>query len=395
MGEAKQKHDAGQVQRVIDFMGQRKTALVFSIVMVVSSILSLAVNGLQFGLDFTGGLQIELKFEQAADLPLIRSSLTDTGVEDATVVFFGSDKDIKITTQQNRESLIRALLASSIDGLTNDGVQLQTVTPRKDDRLPEGGIILTVAGDLADQVDRKLIAYQLESYLSVSSNGRHEFLTKDGVQVLAEKLLLEQLAAATDDDLVIKRTEFVGPQIGDELRDQGGIGMLFALAVVMVYVALRFQYKFSVGAVAALVHDVIIVLGFFSILHLDFDLTVLAAVLAVIGYSLNDTIVVSDRIRENFRKVRKSSPVEIINISLSQTLGRTLVTSLTTLLVLLALFFVGGELIHSFSIALIIGIVIGTYSSIYVAANTLLMMHITKEDLMVPEKEGAELEELP
>ena len=144
-------------------------------------------------------------------------------------------------------------------------------------------------------------------------------MTKDGVQVLAEKLLLEQLASVTKDNLIIKRTEFVGPQIGDELRDQGGIGMLFALAVVMIYVALRFQYKFSVGAVAALIHDVIIVLGFFSILHLDFDLTVLAAVLAVIGYSLNDTIVVSDRIRENFRIVRKSSPVDVINISLSQT----------------------------------------------------------------------------
>jgi len=149
-----------------------------------------------------------------------------------------------------------------------------------------------------------------------------------------------------------------------------------------------------VGAVAALIHDVIIVLGFFSIFKLDFDLTVLAAVLAVIGYSLNDTIVVSDRIRENFRKVRKGTPLEVINESLSQTLGRTLVTSLTTLLVLLALFFVGGELIHSFSIALIIGIVIGTYSSIYVAANVLLLMNISKEDLMVPEKEGVELDEL-
>jgi len=171
--------------------------------------------------------------------------------------------------------------------------------------------------------------------------------------------------------------------------------MLFALAVVMVYVALRFQFKFSVGAVAALAHDVIIVLGFFSIMQLDFDLTVLAALLAVIGYSLNDTIVVSDRIRENFRKVRKGTSIDVINQSLSQTLGRTLVTSLTTLLVLLALFFVGGDLIHAFSIALIIGVVIGTYSSIYVAANILLMMHISKEDLMVPEKEGAELDGMP
>ncbi len=196
--------------------------------------------------------------------------------------------------------------------------------------------------------------------------------------------------------LDLKRIEFVGPQIGEELRDDGGIGMLFALAVVMAYVALRFQFKFSVGAVAALIHDVIIVLGIFSILRLDFDLTVLAAVLAVIGYSLNDTIVVADRIRENFRTMRKGSPVEVINVSLSQTLGRTIVTSLTTLLVLLALFFVGGELIHNFSTALIIGIVVGTYSSIYVAANVLLAMNVCKEDLMPPKiEEEEEVEEMP
>jgi preprotein translocase subunit SecF len=210
-----------------------------------------------------------------------------------------------------------------------------------------------------------------------------------------DKQVQTALEAASNGDVVIKRVEFVGPQVGDELRDQGGIGMLFALAIVMVYVALRFQFKFSVAAVAALAHDVLIVLGFFSILKLDFDLTVLAAVLAVIGYSLNDTIVVADRIRENFRKIRKVEPIDVVNISLTQTLGRTLVTSLTTMLVLLALFFVGGELIHSFSIALIIGILVGTYSSIYVAANILLFMNISKEDLIAPVKEGEEHDELP
>ena len=207
--------------------------------------------------------------------------------------------------------------------------------------------------------------------------------------------MLAVLKETTDGDVLIKRVEFVGPQIGEELRDQGGIGLLFALIVVMVYVALRFQYKFSVGAVAALIHDVIIVLGFFAFFQWDFDLTVLAALLAVIGYSLNDTIVVSDRIRENFRKVRKGTSADIINFSLNQTLGRTLVTSLTTLLVLFALFLAGGELIRSFAIALIIGVVIGTYSSIYVAANVLMMLGISKEDLIVPEKEGAELDDLP
>jgi len=206
--------------------------------------------------------------------------------------------------------------------------------------------------------------------------------------------VVEELKSAADGEVKLKRVSFVGSQIGSELRDDGGLGMLFALAVVMAYVAIRFQMKFSFGAVAALAHDVILVLGIFSILRLDFDLTVLAAILAVIGYSLNDTIVVADRIRENFRVVRKSDPAEIINISLSQTLGRTLITSLTTLLVLLALFFVGGEIIHNFAIALIVGVVVGTYSSIYVAANFLLLLKISKEDLMEVEKEGAEQDEI-
>ena len=188
----------------------------------------------------------------------------------------------------------------------------------------------------------------------------------------------------------LKRAEFVGAQVGEELREQGGLGLLLALALVMVYVALRFQFKFSVGAVAALIHDVIIVLGLFSILGWDFDLTVLAALLAVIGYSLNDTIVVSDRIRENFRKLRKAVPIEVINISLTQTLSRTLVTSITTLLVLVALYVFGGEMINGFAKALLIGVLVGTYSSIYVASNVLLLMGITKEDLIVevPEEEG-------
>ncbi|MDH3994790.1 MAG: protein translocase subunit SecF, partial [Gammaproteobacteria bacterium] len=183
-------------------------------------------------------------------------------------------------------------------------------------------------------------------------------------------------------------------QVGDELREQGGLAMLLALGLVMLYIAFRFQFKFAVGAVVALVHDVIVTLGFFSVSGMEFDLTVLAALLAVIGYSLNDTIVVSDRIRENFRKLRRIDPVEVINISLTETLGRTLVTSFTTLLVLSALALLGGEMINGFAIALIVGVAIGTYSSIYVAANTLLIMGVSKEDLMIPVKEGAEQEDL-
>ncbi|MGH1371280.1 MAG: protein translocase subunit SecF [Cellvibrionaceae bacterium] len=301
--------------KVINFMGQRKLAAIMSIVLLIGAIASLSMNGLKFGLDFTGGTQIEVGYEQSADLNKVRQQLDAAGFDGAVVVHFGAETDVLIRLQRGFES-----------GL--------------------GDEILAALNRSGEEVE-------------------------------------------------LRRIEFVGPQVGEELRDDGGIGMLFALVVVMAYVAMRFQYKFSIGAVAALAHDVIIVLGFFSVMQLDFDLTVLAAVLAVIGYSLNDTIVVSDRIRENFRKLRTETPLEVINFSLSQTLGRTLITSLTTILVLLALFFFGGEIIHGFSIALLVGVLVGTYSSIYVASNVLLGMSISKEDLMLPVKEGEEFDEVP
>lgn len=297
-------------------MGRRKLAAIFSTILLLASIASLAVNGLQFGLDFTGGTQIEVGYEQPADLESVRQELTSAGFEGAVVVHFGSETDVLIRLQR--------------------------------------GFSATLGDEIITALNR---------------------------------------GAGPDVDL--RRVEFVGPQVGAELRDDGGIGMLFALAVVMMYVAMRFQVKFSVGAVAALVHDVILVLGFFSLLKLNFDLTVLAAVLAVIGYSLNDTIVVSDRIRENFRKLRVGTPMEVINVSLSQTLGRTLITSLTTILVLLALFFVGGEMIHGFATALLVGVLVGTYSSIYVAANVLLALNISKEDLMPPKDDGEPIDDVP
>ncbi len=206
--------------------------------------------------------------------------------------------------------------------------------------------------------------------------------------------LLVILEHAFSGTVELRRIEFVGPQVGDELREQGGLAMLLALGLVMLYIAFRFQMKFAVGAVVALVHDVLITLGFFSIVGMEFDLTVLAAILAVIGYSLNDTIVVSDRIRENFRKLRRANSEDVIDQSLTETLGRTVVTSLTTLLVLAALAVFGGEMIHGFAIALIVGVMIGTYSSIYVAASTLMAMGVSKEDLMIPVKEGADQESL-
>ena len=216
---------------------------------------------------------------------------------------------------------------------------------------------------------------------------------KDGNSQLGD--VIYKFLQDADTSTELKRIEFVGPQIGSELRDQGGLGMLVALGMILLYVAFRFQYKFALGAVAALAHDVIIIFGLFSLFSWDFDLTVLAALLAVIGYSLNDTIVVSDRIRENFRGERGFEPHEIVNRSINQTLSRTLITSLTTLLVLLALFFFGGDMIKGFSQALIIGVLIGTYSSIYVVANMLLGMSLTQDDLAIPEPEGAEFDDMP
>jgi preprotein translocase subunit SecF len=200
--------------------------------------------------------------------------------------------------------------------------------------------------------------------------------------------IVTTLQAGHESKIDVRRVEFVGPQVGEELTEQGGLAMLYALFGILIYVSLRFEYRFAIGSVVALVHDVVLTLGFFSILQLEFDLTVLAAILAIIGYSLNDTIVVFDRIRETFLKMRKGSSEEIVNRALNDTLSRTLMTSVTTLLVVTSLFVFGGEVIHAFSIALLLGIVIGTYSSIYIASNAVLSMGVSKADLLPAEKEG-------
>ncbi len=211
----------------------------------------------------------------------------------------------------------------------------------------------------------------------------------DKAELSSEIILL--LEAISDAEIDVRRVDFVGPQVGEELTEDGGLAVLYALIAILIYVAFRFEYRFSLGAVAALIHDVTITLGIFSILQLDFDLSVLAALLAVIGYSLNDTIVVFDRVRENFRKIRKKTSIEIVNTSINQTISRTLMTSLTTLLVLLSLFFLGGEAIHAFALALIIGVLVGTYSSIYVATTTALALGISRSDMLLPEKDDEEL----
>ena len=301
--------------KVINFMGQRKLAVLFSGLLLLVSIVSLATKQLNWGLDFTGGTLVEIHYSATADLNAIRSTLETQGYAGSSVMSFGSDQDVLI-------------------------------------RLPQG---------YSDAEGTALLSLLQETFVG---------------------------------DVELRRMEFVGPQVGDELREQGGLAMLLAIGLVTLYVAFRFQLKFALGAVAALLHDVIITLGFFSLTGMEFNLTVLAAILAVVGYSINDTIVVFDRIRENFRKLRRAGPVEVVDISISETLARTLVTSGTTLMVVLALAIFGGEMIFGFAVALIVGILIGTYSSIYVASAWTLMMGVTKEDLMLPIKEGADQDDL-
>ena len=384
-----------QEPKVINFMGVRKIASAFSILLVIASIVSLAVNGLKLGLDFTGGTQMEVGFEQPADIPKIRSILVDEGLESPVAVLFGSESEVLIRTQGSMQDGALIKIERELSAIGEDiNVAAVERAPREKERFAHELLVSNVAPDQLQQA----------GVFSESGFGEVEFEARGAdTAVVVERTLdsvytthlLTRLSNEAGSTAELRRSEFVGPQIGEELRDDGGLGILCALLVVMLYVAVRFQWKFSVGAVVALMHDVIIVLGIFSIFKLDFDLTVLAAVLAVIGYSINDTIVVFDRIRDNFRTLRKSEPAEVINYSLSQTLERTILTSFTTLLTLFMLYIFGGELIGGFALALIIGIGVGTYSSVYIAAAILMGLNIAKEDLLPPVKEGAEFDEAP
>ena len=299
----------------IEFMRFRKIASTLSIILLIISIGSLAIKNLELGLDFTGGILLEIKLDQDIEnLEEVRNLLAEEGIENFVLNFSGSQNDLSI-------------------------------------KIPGG-----------------------------EDSSNNESL---------KKILKDNFSYN------LRKEEFIGPQVGEELRDQGGLGLLIALLIMTIYIMFRFQYKFAVGAILALAHDVLIVLGFFSLLSIDFDLTVLAALLAVIGYSLNDTIVVSDRIRENFRSERALGSEDLINLSLNQTLSRTVITSLTTLLVLFALFFFGGEAVRGFSLGLIIGVLIGTYSSLYIVTTILISLNLSQEDMAVPDVEGAEFDDMP
>jgi len=303
----------------IDFMSRSRIALIFSAILIIASITSLTVRGLNFGLDFTGGTLIEVGYPTAPDTNEVRNNLAEAGF-DSVVQTFGVATDIVV-------------------------------------RIPPGDVE--------------------ESNAELSTR------------------VLAALSQGVEGEIEMRRVEFVGPQVGDELAEQGILAVIYAMVGVFLYVMFRFQWRFSVGAVTALLHDIIIAMGVLSLVQIEFDLTVVAAILAVVGYSLNDTIVLFDRIRENFPRYRKRQPVEVVNTSINETLSRTLMTSTTTLMVLFALFYFGGEIIHGFAFTLIAGVVIGTYSSIYVASTALLMLGVSKFDLMVVEKEGAKLDVRP
>jgi len=325
-----------------DFMSKRQIAVWISGALIAVSVLSLVFRGLDLGIDFTGGILLEVSYDQPVELDkTVRPLLEKIGIHEAEIVHFNTAKDVSINI--SLEESIK--FAKAKYGHDEDDVEQSTT-------------------------EKPAQALLNQEMVKVSDKIFH---------------LLKQTHAGV---VTLQRVDFVGPKVGKELTEDGGLALLYALIGILVYVAFRFEYRFALGSVAALVHDIIITLGFFALFQVDVDLTVLAALLAVIGYSLNDTIVVFDRIRENFIKMRKGTSEEIINNSLNQTLARTLTTSLTTLLVLVALFLLGGKVMHGFSTALIVGVVVGTYSSIYVASATALSMGISKADLMPPVKEG-------
>ncbi|MFQ5982686.1 MAG: protein translocase subunit SecF [Woeseiaceae bacterium] len=304
----------------IDFLsrGRRRMAVAVSILVVVASIASVATKGLAFGIDFTGGVLLEVGYPQEANLERIRQILGDAGFTDVQVQRFGTATDVLI-------------------------------------RLPP-----------QPDADPNEIRESLQDTL-----------------------------AADEPNVDLRRVEFVGPQVGQELREKGGLATIFVLLLIFAYVMIRFQWKFAAGAVAALAHDVTVTVGFFSIFGFQFDLTVLAAVLAVIGYSLNDTVVAFDRIRENFVRLRGTEPEEAMNVSINEMLARTIITGVTTLLVLTALFMLGGEAVAPFSIALIVGVVVGTYSSIYTASATALYLNVSAQDLLPPAEDSDLDDDLP
>ncbi len=326
----------------IDFIGLRRIAFIVSGVLIAICVVALVVRGLNFGVDFTGGTLVEVGYSEPVEVGTVRTTLEEAGFSDAIVQYFGTARDV----------LVRLPVSETQQSAEISGGVMQALRAPYGERVVEG----------------------LQGGLQQCASG-------DGT---------------TDCSVQMRRVEFVGPQVGNELAEKGTWAMFIALGAIMLYIFIRFRkWSFSFGSVAALAHDVLITVGIFALFQFEFSLPVLAAVLAVIGYSLNDTIVVFDRIRENFRKMRRDSSKDVMNTSINQTLRRTLLTSLTTLLVVLTLLLIGGEVINGFATALLIGVLVGTYSSIFIASPIVYMLGISHQDLIPVEKEGAELDALP
>jgi preprotein translocase subunit SecF len=325
----------------LDFLGKRRLAGMISMALIVLGIVSLLIRGLNFGIDFTGGTLVEVSYKDSVTVEKVREQLKNAQFDDARVQYFGTSRDILV-------------------------------------RLPVRSVDNSAA--VSSEIMETLRLPFLETLAESPQGGVQQCVSASGLG---------------DCQVQMRRVEFVGPQVGGELTEKGGLAMIYALIGILIYVAWRFEWRFALGAVAALVHDVLITISFFSLVGLEFSLPVLAALLAVIGYSLNDTIVVFDRIRENFRKMRKGGALEVMNGSINQTLRRTILTSFTTLLVVTTLLLIGGEVIKGFSTALFIGILVGTYSSIFIASPVVLGLGISREDMLPTKKEEAEADGLP
>ena len=315
----------------IDFLGLRRTSAIASSVLIVAGLLSIFFQGINLGLDFTGGTLVEVRYEEQVSVDDVRQQLANAGIEDTTAQYFGTSRDVMI-------------------------------------RLPSQNVKGSAA-ELSTQIVEVLRAPYGESLVETPEGGLQSCQKSND--------------SVGDCFVQMRRVEFVGPKVGEELTEKGGLAMIYALIGILIYVAWRFEWRFAIASVVALVHDVLFTIGMFSIFQIDFSLAVLAAILAVIGYSLNDTIVVFDRIRENFRRSRHGTSIEIMNRSINQTLRRTILTSLTTLLVVVTLLIFGGEVIRGFSLALLIGVGVGTYSSIFIASPVVLVLRISREDMAV------------
>lgn len=374
--------------KVINFMGIRKYTSGFSIILTILALASIFGHGFKLGLDFTGGTQLELLFDKPADIPKIRAVLEEEHLRSPVAVIFGETNDVMIRTQDELKNKGHEHIAAEVAKLIPGATVTSVGNPPRD--LEGYAESITITNATEEQLTNSKIfdAERFGKVLYTTNNNTVVVAIANPLAAVYSNYLKSKIEQATQSTAKILSSESVGSQVGEELLNKGGLGILCAFALLFLYVAVQFQWKFSVGAIIGLIHVTIVTLGCFSLFQWDFDLNVLAAVLALIGYSINDTIVIFDRIRENFRKLRKMNPLEVVNISMTQVLARSIITHVTVFLVMAVLFFFGGEILNGFSKAMMIGVAYGCYSSIYIAANATVALGISKEDLMPRAKEG-------